>query len=130
MWMSSQNKKNYPYIDYFQSCFIISLQNNHTIQYTSGNAAPVFEIRPSCFVTQTCLPQFSNFELSYPATYCTQINTLHLTQHLTSLTSTHFTLPSILLHSHQHTSPYPASYCTHINTLHLTQHLTVLTSTH
>jgi len=76
-----------------------------------------------------CLHQFSIFETPYPASYCTHINTLHLNQRLTVLTSTHFTLPSVLLYSHQHTSPYPASYCTHINTLHLTQRLTVLTST-
>ena len=30
----------------------------------------------SCFVTQICLPQFSIFELPYPASYCTHISPL------------------------------------------------------
>ena len=36
----------YAYINYFQSCIIIFLQNHHALQYASSNAAPVFEIRP------------------------------------------------------------------------------------
>jgi len=55
-------------------------KNHHALQYTSTNAALVFEIRhrPSTlyFVTQICLPQFSIFEPPYPASYCTHINTL------------------------------------------------------
>ena len=51
------NKKKYAYINCFQSCIIIFLQNHQALQYTSTNAALVFEIRPSCFVTQICLPQ-------------------------------------------------------------------------
>jgi len=64
-------------------------------------------------------------------------STLHHTQRLTAITSTHWTPQTI---SSLHTSHYPASYCNHINTLitkpfphctlHLTQRLTVLTSTH
>jgi hypothetical protein len=69
-------KKKYAYINYFQSRIIIFLQNHHALQFTSANAAQVFEIRPSCFVTQICLPQFFLFELPYPASYCTHINTL------------------------------------------------------
>ena len=38
-------KKN-AYINYFQSCIIIFLQNHHTLQYTSANAVLDFEIRP------------------------------------------------------------------------------------
>jgi hypothetical protein len=41
------------------------------LQYTSAKAAPVFEIRPSCFVTQICLPQFSIFEPPYLLTVLT-----------------------------------------------------------
>ena len=32
-------KKKYAYINYFQSCIIIFLQNHHELQYTSANAA-------------------------------------------------------------------------------------------
>ena len=63
-------------MNYFQSCIIIYLQNHHALQYISTKAALVFEIRPSCFVTHICLPQFSIFEPPYPAPYCTHINTL------------------------------------------------------
>jgi len=60
----------------------------------------------------------------YPASYCTHINTLITTNHF--LTA-HFTLPSVLLYSHQHTDHHKLfPHCT----LHLTQRLTVLTSTH
>ena len=67
------NKKEIACINYFQSCIIIFLQNHHALQYTSANAALVFEIRPSCFVTHICLPQFSIFETPCPASYCTHI---------------------------------------------------------
>ena len=73
-------KKKCGYINYFKSCIIIFLQNHHALQYTSANAALVFQIchRPStsCFVTQISLPQFSIFEPPCPASYCTHINTL------------------------------------------------------
>jgi len=39
-------KKKYAHINYFQSCINIFLQNHHALQYTSANAALVFEIRP------------------------------------------------------------------------------------
>jgi len=39
-------KKKYAYINYFQSSMIIFLQNHQALQYTSANAALVFEIRP------------------------------------------------------------------------------------
>jgi len=39
-------KNKYAYINYFQSCIIIFLQNQHALQYTSANAVLVFEIRP------------------------------------------------------------------------------------
>ena len=64
------------YINYFQSCIIIFLQNHHALQYTSTNAALVFEICPKknwCFVFETIS---SIFEPPYPASYCTYINTL------------------------------------------------------
>jgi len=35
-------KKKYAYINYFQGCIIIFLQNHHALQYTSANAALVF----------------------------------------------------------------------------------------
>jgi hypothetical protein len=38
-------KKKYAYINYFQGRIIIFLQNHHAPQYTSANAALVFEIR-------------------------------------------------------------------------------------
>jgi len=70
------NKKKYAYINYFQSCIIIFLQNHHALQYTSANAALVFEIRPLkkwCFVFET----ISSLQTSpNPASYCTHINTL------------------------------------------------------
>ena len=34
--------KKYAYINYFQSCTTIFLQNHHALQYTSANAALVF----------------------------------------------------------------------------------------
>jgi len=60
----------------------------------------------------------------YPPSYCTHINTLINTNHFLPA---HFTLPTVLLYSHQHThrhKPFPPC------TLHLTHRLTVLTSTH
>ena len=39
-------KKKYTYINYFQSCIIFFLHNQHALQYTSTNAALVFEICP------------------------------------------------------------------------------------
>jgi len=39
-------KKKYAYDNYFQNYIIIFLQNHHALQYTSANAALVFEIRP------------------------------------------------------------------------------------
>ena len=69
-------KNKYAYISYIQSSIIIFLQNYHALQYISANGALVFEIRPSCFVTQICLSQFSIIEPPYPASYCTHINTL------------------------------------------------------
>jgi len=39
-------KKKYAYINYFQSCMIIFVQNHHALQYPSANAALVFEIHP------------------------------------------------------------------------------------
>jgi len=41
----NEKKKNYAYINYFQSCIIIFLQNHHALQYTSANAALLFETR-------------------------------------------------------------------------------------
>ena len=43
-------EKIYAYINYFQSPKIIFLQNHHSFQYTSANAALVFEIRPLIFL--------------------------------------------------------------------------------
>jgi len=69
-------KKKYTYINYFQNCVIIFLQNHHALQYTSANDALVFVIRPLknwCFVFKT----ISSLQTSpYPASYCTHINTL------------------------------------------------------
>ena len=94
------------------------------LQYTAATAALVFEIRPlknCCFVFVTISSPHTS---PYPAPYCTHINTLITTNHF--LTA-HFTLPSVLLYSHQHTDHHkPFPHCT----LHLTQRLTVLTSTH
>ena len=39
-------ENKYAYINYFHSCIIIFLQNHDALQYTSANAALVFEIRP------------------------------------------------------------------------------------
>jgi len=93
------------------------------LQYTAANAALVSEIRPNKlrFVFET----ISSLHTSpYPASYCTHINTLIITNHF--LTAD-FTLPSVLLYSHQHTDHHkPFPHCI----LHLTQRLTVLTSTH
>jgi len=36
-------KKKYAYINYFQSCIIIFLQNHQALQYTSNNAALVLK---------------------------------------------------------------------------------------
>ena len=109
-------KKKYAYINYFQSCVIIFLQNSHALQYTSAKATLVFKILYKIGVLS--YETISSLQTSpYPPYYCTHINTLHLTHRLTVLTSTHFTLPTVLLYSHQHTSPYPPSYSTHINTL-------------
>jgi len=69
-------KNKYAYINYFQSCIIIFLQNHHALQYTSVNIALVSEIRPKKIVTLICLTQFSIFEPRYPASHCTHINTL------------------------------------------------------
>jgi len=41
-----KKKKKYAYINYFQSCMIIFLQNHHALQYTSANDALLFKIRP------------------------------------------------------------------------------------
>ena len=41
-----KQKKKYAYINYFQNCVIIFLQNYLALQYTSAIAALVFEIRP------------------------------------------------------------------------------------
>jgi len=68
-------QKKYAYNNYFQSGIIIFLQNHHTFQYTSANAALVFEIRP--------LKIGILFLKPFP--HCR----LHLTQRLTVLTSTH-----------------------------------------
>jgi len=69
-------KKKYAYINYFQSCIIIFLQNHHALQYTSANAALGFEIRPLknwYFVFET----ISSLHTSpYPSSYSTHINTL------------------------------------------------------
>ena len=78
----------------------------------------------------TCSHRPSTSCLSLKFAYTNSPSLNRLTQRLTVLTTTHFTLSIVLLYLHQHTSPYPASYCTHINTLHLTHRLTVLTSTH
>ena len=56
--------------------FASLLQNQHALQYTSAKVALVFEIRPSCFVTEICLPKFFIFEPPFPASDCTHINTL------------------------------------------------------
>ena len=73
-------KKKYAYVNYFQSCIIIFLYNHHARQYTSVNAALVFEIRPSkkwCFVFETISSlQTSPLQPPYPASCCTHINTL------------------------------------------------------
>ena len=71
-----------------------------------------------------CPPTSPIFEPPYPAPYCTHINILITTNHFLT---PHFTLPSALLYSHQHTDHHkPFPHCT----LHLTQRLTVLTSTY
>jgi len=44
--MKLKKKKKNAYINYFQSCIIIFLQNHHALQYTSANAALVIEICP------------------------------------------------------------------------------------
>ena len=104
--------------------------NHHALQYTSANAALVFEIRPlknRSFVFET----ISSLHTSpYPPSHCTHINTLITTNHF--LTAD-FTLPSVSLYSHQHTDyhkPFPHCtlhltqrlFCTHINTLITTNH--------
>ena len=103
-WMEKdiliQLKKKYACINYFQSCINIFLQNHQALQYISANAALVFEIRSSnnwCFIFET----ISSLHTSpYPASYCTHINTLITINHF--LTAD-FTLPTVLLYSHQHT---------------------------
>ena len=69
----------YAYINYFQNCIIIFLQNQHALQYTSANAALVFEIHtglPLCVLSlKTACPNSPSSN--------------RLTQCLTVLTSTH-----------------------------------------
>ena len=37
-----KQKKKYAFINYFQNCIIIFLQNHHALQYNSANVALVF----------------------------------------------------------------------------------------
>jgi len=120
--------KKYAYINYFQSRIIIFLQNHQHFNTLPPTLHSFFKsvLKKICILFLNPFPHCrlhlfnrltqrltvltsthwspqtipSLHTSPYPAPYCTHINTLITTNH--SLT-THFTLPSALLYSNQHT---------------------------